>query len=163
MGFCFGEKKKSGFGCVFFGFGLSLRFCLCLSLPLCLSLSPSLSLSLSTSFSLFLSLCLSRMAMPILPAWIGQMKLTRKASRALFLGCRENEKRDSFSPFFFLQARSWRAGESIRCASSSPIGGGNSCAGVALSESGLPLLLLWWWCRAAVAVVAVGPAVVAVV
>ena len=44
-----------------------------------------------------------------------------------------------------------------------PIGGGNSCAGVALSESGLPLLLLWWWCRAAVAVVAVGPAVVAVV
>jgi len=101
--------------------------------------------------------------MPILPAWIGQMKLTRKASRALFLGCRENEKRDSFSPFFFLQARSWRAGESIRCASSSPIGGGNSCAGVALSESGLPLLLLWWWCRAAVAVVAVGPAVVAVV
>ena len=147
------KKRKKSFWfllvsrCVFLSLGCFISLCL----SLFLFLSPCLSMSLS--LSVYVCVRLSRGIRP----WFflfyvhveketekkrnkeQQMKKVARKAVQLWLSFfpLENDEKFFSSSSSSLQARSWRAGESIRCARSSPIAGGSSCAGVVLAERGL--------------------------
>jgi hypothetical protein len=85
----------------------------------------------------------------------------KKKRQSNFLKKTKMKKRGSAVLYLSLfQASSCSAGESIRCASSSPIEGGSSCAGVAWVVG---RELLWWWRAVAAAEAFAVVAVVVVV